>query len=98
LASPEYAAVIGDVPTGSEVVVQAAIFEEVTAIAAQPETVVPPEVKVTVPVGVGGPAGEIVAVRVTDAPRVAGLRLEARLVVEAAWFTTCDKAAPVLVR
>ena len=86
------------VPTGNEVVAQAEVPEEVRAIAAQPGMVVPPEVKVTVPVGVGGPAGVIVAVRFTDVPRVEGFRLEARLVVEAAWFTTCDNAALVLVR
>jgi hypothetical protein len=98
LASPEYAAVIENVPTGNEVVAQAAVPEEVRAIAAHPVMDLPPEVKVTVPVGVGGPAGIIVAVRVTDAPRVAGFKLEASVVAEVAWFTTCDKAALVLVR
>ena len=89
---------IEDVPTGNEVVAQAAVPEEARAIATQPGMVVPLEVRVTVPVGVGGPAGIIVAVRVTDAPRVAGFKLEATAVVEVAWFTTCDKAALVLVR
>ncbi len=39
----------------------------------QPEIAVPLEVKLTVPVGMGGPAGPTVAVIVTDCPDIEGL-------------------------
>ena len=86
------------VPTTSEVVAQAAVPEELRATAMQPGMVVLPEVKVTVPVGVGGPAGAIVAVKVTVAPAAEGFGLDTSDVVETSWFTTCDNAALVLVR
>jgi len=57
--------VIESVPPISEVVMQAEVRDEVTATAEQPEMVVPLERKATVPVGVGGPTGVIVAVSVT---------------------------------
>ena len=41
-------------------------FDSVTCV--QPEMAVPFEVKLTVPVGCGGPAGPMVAVMVTDCP------------------------------
>ena len=53
------------VPPTSEVVAQAAVRDEDTTTAEQPEMVVPLERKATVPVGVGGPTGVIVAVSVT---------------------------------
>jgi hypothetical protein len=53
----------------------------------QPVMAIPSEVKPTVPVGAGGPAGAIVAVNVTDSPEVEGLRLEVTVVVVVP--TTC---------
>jgi hypothetical protein len=51
--------------------------------------------KVTVPDGAGVPAGEIVAVKVTDAPITDGLALEASVVVDGAWLTVCVRV-PIL--
>ena len=42
---------------------------------------VAPSKNVTVPVGTGGPAGEIVAVNVIDCPNVDGFNDEAKVVV-----------------
>jgi hypothetical protein len=98
LASPEYTVVIASVPPTSWVVAQAAVREEDTAIAEQPEIAVPLERNTTVPVGVGGPTGLIVAVSVTGWPAVEGFKLDTTAVAEAAWFTICDNAALVLVR
>lgn len=53
------------VPAVSEVVAHAAVRDVVTVTAEQPVMVVPLEVNATVPVGTGGPAGPIVAVKVT---------------------------------
>jgi hypothetical protein len=77
------------VPWGRVLVVQAAVRDEVTVTAEQPLMVVPFEVNATVPVGTGGPAGAIVAVKVTDWPTVDGFRLETTAVVEAPLFTVC---------
>lgn len=78
--------------------VHTAIREAVTATAEHPLMVVPFELKATVPVGVGGPEGVIVAVKVTDAPGFDGFTLDTIVVVEAALFTTCDKVALLLAR
>jgi hypothetical protein len=56
---------------------------------------VPRDVKLTVPVGTSGLAGTTIAVNVTEAPEVDGFRLEVTVVVEAAWFTTCE-SVPLL--
>jgi hypothetical protein len=53
-------------------VVHVAVCEEERATAEQPVMVVPFEVKPTVPVGMGGPAGATVAVNVTGCPEVEG--------------------------
>jgi hypothetical protein len=53
--------------------VQTAVRDELNSTAVQPEIAVPLEVKLTVPVGVGGPAGPTVAVMVTSSPTVEGL-------------------------
>jgi hypothetical protein len=53
-------------------VVHVAVREEERATAEQPVMVVPFEVKPTVPVGMGGPAGATVAVNVTGCPEVEG--------------------------
>jgi hypothetical protein len=55
--------------------------ESVTSV--QPLRAVPSDVKFTVPVGIGGPAGAIVAVTVTESPEVDGFRLEVSAVVVA---------------
>jgi hypothetical protein len=52
---------------------QTAVSEEVSGTAVQPEIAVAFEVKLTVPVGAGGPAGLTVAVMVTTSPNVEGL-------------------------
>jgi hypothetical protein len=75
--------------------VQTAVREEDSVIAEQPEIAVPFEVKPTVPVGVGGPAGDTVAVNTTDWPEVDGSRLEVTVVVEDA--TTCV-SPPLLLK
>ena len=53
------------VPFARLLVVHAAVRDAVTVTAEQPVMVVPFDVNATVPVGTGGPAGPIVAVRVT---------------------------------
>jgi hypothetical protein len=50
---------------------------------AQPVIVTPFAVKPTVPLGLGGPAGDTVAVKVTAFPEVEGFRLETKAVVVA---------------
>ena len=50
-----------------------AVSEEPSSTAVQPEIAAPLDVKLTVPVGAGGPAGPIVAVMVTSSPKVEGL-------------------------
>jgi hypothetical protein len=83
------------VPAFSEVVAHAAVRDAVTVTAEQPLMVVPLEVNATVPVGTGGPAGPIVAVKVTDWPTVDGFLFEATVVVETTLFTVCV-TAPLL--
>jgi hypothetical protein len=54
----------------------------------------PLDANATVPVGVGGPLGETVAVNVTDCPTIEGFKLETIVVVvgvPAALLTTCVK-------
>jgi hypothetical protein len=77
------------VPTGKTDVVQVAVREAERVTAEHPEMAVPFDVKPTVPVGVGGPAGATVAVNVTDSPEVDGFALDVTVVVEVAWLTTC---------
>jgi hypothetical protein len=90
---------IESVPTVNAVVVQAAVCDEVSVTAAHPVMVAPFEVKATVPVGAGGPAGVTVAVNVTEAPAVEGFKLEISAVAEASlfeftvWVTTFDVLA-----
>jgi hypothetical protein len=57
-------------------------------MALQPLIVAPFEVNATVPVGVGDPVGDTVAVNVTDCPEVEGFMLEARLVLVVTLSTT----------
>ncbi len=97
MPSPLYTALIESVPTARAVVVHAALRDDSTATAEQPAMAVPFELNATVPVGVGGPAGVIVAVKVTDLPAVDGFRLDTSVVVEAA-LTFCDSVALVLAR
>src|ERR1700733_3068522 len=78
------------VPSASDVVVHAAVRDEVTVTAEQPVTVVPFEVNATVPVGTGGPAGATVAVNFTDSPTVDGFLLETTVVVDAALVTVME--------
>ena len=55
-----------------------------------------PSLNVTVPVGVPVVAGFTVAVKVTAWPNADGFTEETTEVVEAAWFTACDRAGEVL--
>ena len=64
---------MASVPTASVEVIQTAVSDEVSGTAVQPEIAVPFDVKLTVPVGAGGPAGLTVAVMVTTSPNVEGL-------------------------
>jgi hypothetical protein len=69
--------------------------EEDKVTAEQPLIAVPFEVKLTVPVGVGGPAGETDALNVTGFPEVEGFGLEVTAVVVGVPlpdFTVCDKS------
>jgi hypothetical protein len=71
------------------------VVDELSATVEHPLMVVPLEVKATVPVGVGGPAGDTDAVNLTASPKVEGFTLEATAVVvavNAAGFTTCDRS------
>ena len=61
----------------------------------QPEIAVPFEVKLTVPVGCGGPEGPTVAVMVTDCPAVEGFG-ELVTVVVLPGCTTCVTVFEVL--
>ena len=76
------------VPAGSVVVVHAAVRDEESVTAEQPLIVVPFEVNATVPVGVGGPAGDTVAVNVTDCPTVDGFIDDTTVVLLTAFTLT----------
>ena len=78
------------VPLAKVLVVHAAVRNAVTVTAEQPVMVVPLEVNATVPVGTGGPAGPIVAAKVTAVPKVDGFLLEVSVVVEAALVTVTE--------
>jgi hypothetical protein len=72
-------------------VVQLAVREDESAIAEQPVIALPFDVKLTVPVGIGGPAGVTVAVNVADSPTVEGFMLEVTVVLDPSpVLTTCD--------
>lgn len=58
--------------------------------------VVAPFLKTTFPVGVDGPLEVTVAVKVTDCPKVDGLRDEVSKVEVEYLFTTCAKLVEVL--
>ncbi len=64
---------MASVPTARVEVMQTAVRDEPNVTAVQPAMSVPLEVKPTVPVGNGGPAGPTVAVIVTKSPNVDGL-------------------------
>ena len=81
------------VPTLSAFVLHAAVRvfpAPVSATVPQPEMVVPPSVKFTVPVG-ALPVTD--AVNVTLVPTTDGLEELESVVVESAGFTTCDTGA-----
>jgi len=78
------------VPFARLLVVHFAVRNAVRATAEQPVIVVPLEVNATVPVGTGGPAGPIVAVKVTAVPNVDGFLLEVSVVVEVALVTVTE--------
>ena len=87
-------ATIAFVPTGNAEVAQVAVRDEVSVTVEQPLMVVPSEVKLTVPVGTGGPAGVTVALKVTDWPKVEGFGLEVNAVVVSVpvpVLTPCDR-------
>ena len=87
---------IDSVPTGNAAVTHIAVSEEESVAAAQPVMVIPFAVKLNMPVGIGGPAGATVAVKVTDSPTVDGFALEVSVVAEAARLTTCARASLLL--
>jgi len=66
-------ATIASVPTARVEVIQTAVSDEPSGTEVQPEIAVPFEVKLTSPVGIGGPAGPTVAVRVASSPTIEGL-------------------------
>ena len=68
-------------PTANAEVVHTAVRDELSITAVQPEIATAFEVKLTVPVGVGGPAGPTVAVMVTNSPDVEGLGESVTVVV-----------------
>jgi hypothetical protein len=69
---------------------------EDTMTAVQPVMIVPFDLKDTVPVGFGGPTGEIVAVKVTTSPELEGFSLETNVVAVGPTCTTCDKVGLML--
>ena len=81
---PEYAAVIGCVPTASEDLV---IVATPPLRVADPITVVP-SLNATFPVAVFGPAEVTLAVKITGWPWVEGFGLEVRLVIVGSRLTT----------
>ena len=87
---------MASVPTASVEVVQTAVSEEVSGTAVQPEIALPFEVKLTVPVGAGGPEGLTVAVMVTNSPNVEGLGELVTVVVVLPGLTTCGTVLEVL--
>ena len=87
---------MASVPTASVEVVQTAVSEEVSGTAVQPEIAVAFEVKLTVPVGAGGPDGLTVAVMVTASPNVEGLGELVTVVVVLSGLTTCGTVLEVL--
>ena len=91
LLLPLYVAVIEWSPTGRPEVEYDAVPELSVAVPSW----VDPSLNVTVPVAVGS---ETVAVKVADCPKVEGLLLEARRVVEGALFTEYERGPEVLVR
>ena len=70
-------------PTVSEEVEKVATWEPDTVLRVPVPRAVVPSLKVTVPVGGFAPAVVTVAVKVTEAPKFAGLGLEMRVVVVA---------------
>jgi hypothetical protein len=88
---------IVSVPVASAVVVHDAVCDD-TATAEHPVMAVLPASNATVPVGVGGPAGLTVTVKITGWPAVDGFMLETMVVVDAALVTTSDSVVLVLVR
>ena len=64
---------MASVPSASVEVVHTAVRDELSGTAVQPEIAVPFDVKLTVPLGVGGPGGPTVAVMVTNSPNIDGL-------------------------
>jgi hypothetical protein len=76
--------VIECVPTASVEVAKVATWRPPTVLSAPVPIAVVPSLKVTVPVGAFAPVVVTVAVKVTEAPKVAGFRLEVRVVVVAA--------------
>ena len=83
------------VPTGNADVAQTAVRDDESVTDVQPEIAEPFDVKPTVPVGVGGPAGPTVAVMVTFCPGAEGLG-ELVTVVVLAGRTTCTTVFEVL--
>jgi hypothetical protein len=84
------------VPTASVVVVHVAVCAEVTVAAEQPVMAAPFALNATVPVGASGPAGVIVAVKVTGWPPLDGFALDTNVMGEAALLTSCDSVADML--
>ena len=82
------------VPRASVLVTHVAVRDNELVAAEHPVMIVPLEAKDTVPVGVGGPAGESVVVKVTDSPGVDGLSELASKVVVSVKVVASSKTAP----
>ena len=88
---------MASVPTARVEVIQTAVSDEPSGTAVQPEIAVPFDVKLTVPVGAGGPAGLTVAVIVTASPNMEGLgELVTEVVLLPGITTTCITVLEVL--
>ncbi len=87
---------MASVPTAKLEVVQTAIDED-SGTAVQPAIAALLEVKLTVPVGVGGPDGLTVAVIVTASPNVEGLGELVTDVVLPSGLTTCGTTLEMLL-
>ena len=80
---------------GCDAIVRVEVLNVATPLASVPVPIdVPLSLNVTVPVAA---LGVTVAVKVTDAPKVEGFKLELKVVVEFAMFTVCVNVDDVLV-
>ena len=86
---------MASVPTARAEVIHPAVSDEASGTSVQPGIAVPSEVKLTLPVGAGGPAGPTVAVMLTSSPTIEGL---GELVTEVVLMGALFLLAPLLPR